>query len=384
MAETNRHSPKVVASYWRQSLIVGSLALSVVFKIWDELPMDIPESVAISSTKETQWSNATKNSVAEARPPEFYNNLSCPFEWSKYSCTHQNNFERATASLAYIMRNWRAIPMENIGVQRRLLLVGDSSMRQVFIALGCQFWMENAISSHSVDWLRRWPCHGTKNCVPGGVHSGFNTGSVILNNRSIVQEIHYIPHSGSLKKNEMGILRRWANEWNDTKSITFGSNLAIPKAPNSILSAHDIVVFNLGFHFDRQRVELLQLLDRFGRAVVQTPGTFTLIYMKTFTQHFQTTDGSYSLLPPPPPPGCQNTTQVNARQRHEMLILREGVNVDSILDAGDSDLGYLHIGGVDCTHYCIPGVPDIVARKLVNQLHSLPFEGKQDKGKRST
>ena len=93
--------------------------------------------------------------------------------------------------------------------------------------------------------------------------------------------------------------------------------------------------------------------------------------MTTVTQHFATSDGQYSN-------GrrskrCQPSIPSNPRLESELSVLREGVNVDRILRVDDLDAGALHVGaydGVDCTHYCMPGVPDVTAHRLLELVHS--------------
>mgnify|MGYP003983824297 CR=1 FL=1 len=47
-----------------------------------------------------------------------------------------------------------------------------------------------------------------------------------------------------------------------------------------------------------------------------------------------------------------------------------GQSVDHFVTYDDLDHGDLHIGGQDCTHYCMPGVPDVVAAKLLALSHT--------------
>lgn len=71
-----------------------------------------------------------------------YWNLSCPYEWSKYSCVHQGNSDRAIEALQFVMSHsnnsddgnritLRAI--EEKFKSTRVLLLGDSLTRQVLL-----------------------------------------------------------------------------------------------------------------------------------------------------------------------------------------------------------------------------------------------------------
>ena len=75
-----------------------------------------------------------------APTPQLYSNLSCPFEWGKYSCYHQGRIQQARASYEHASRhisNRSRGPCEYKGLPKNIVLVGDSTMRQVFVALGC-------------------------------------------------------------------------------------------------------------------------------------------------------------------------------------------------------------------------------------------------------
>jgi hypothetical protein len=66
---------------------------------------------------------------------------------------------------------------------------------------------------------------------------------------------------------------------------------------------------------------------------------------------------------------CQSSVEVNLRREEEMQILQEAVHVDRLLEYDSVDAGDLHIGGGDCTHYCMPGPPDVAADKLLHIWH---------------
>ena len=127
-----------------------------------------------------------------------------------------------------------------------------------------------------------------------------------------------------------------------------------------------------GLH-KNDRTRLYQQLDNFGRELLAQRGRHPLprwVYVTTVTQHFATSDGQYSN-------GrrskrCQPSIPSNPRLESELSVLREGVNVDRILRVDDLDAGALHVGaydGSDCTHYCMPGVPDVTAHRLLELVH---------------
>jgi len=72
-----------------------------------------------------------------------YWNLSCPMEWSKYSCVHQGAHAHAEHSQKLTFEP-SACSLPDIGMQsyalprgRRIVFIGDSLIRQVFIAFAC-------------------------------------------------------------------------------------------------------------------------------------------------------------------------------------------------------------------------------------------------------
>jgi hypothetical protein len=265
-------------------------------------------------------------------------------------------------------------PQQQQPKRRRLLMVGDSTMRQLFMALGCRYWMmgnNKTIQTYDLDWaVKGWPCHGTLNCVTTGSHSGFNVGSIILHNGN---EIHYLPHSGSLGKAEPGIIGRWRRELDINQTITFGPNLMIPTTPQS-MGTNDIILYNIGLHGSEvsNLEEKLQEPANFGNALLQQSLRPTFIAMTTIAQHFQSVNGQY--VPGGTTKGaCLPSIPVNPRREVELTVWKEGTNVDGIFDYDDLDAGVYHIdsGGKDCTHYCMPGPPDVAIARFLNVLNQL-------------
>ena len=255
--------------------------------------------------------------------------------------------------------------------RRRLLMVGDSTMRQLFISLGCRFWlMENAIEEYTLDWApKNWPCHGTLNCISSSIHSGFNVGSIRMYNGN---EIHYVPHSGSLQRTEGNIVGRWQQELNRNHSITFGTKLIMRTLP-ATLGNNDIVFYNVGLHnrLEDNLKDILLKTAAFGKALLQETNRPTFVAMTTITQHFKTSDGQY--VAKETGKGCVPNLKVNPRREVELQVWKPGENVDLIFDYEDLELGTHHIdmGGKDCTHYCMPGPPDVAASRLVQVLEEL-------------
>ena len=107
------------------------------------------------------WGNSTHEPT--------YWNLSCPLEWSKYSCVHQGaeahalesrslTFKPANCELPRLLKDEyeRVFPRQGPG--RRIIFQGDSHMRQVFIAFSCL--ISAHVQSFAPEWHRVQPSRG--------------------------------------------------------------------------------------------------------------------------------------------------------------------------------------------------------------------------------
>lgn len=271
-----------------------------------------------------------------------YYNLSCPFEWYKYSCAHmqENEFdERVTAaSLQYYQTHFAEIKRvfdsvfddnsQQMGTEqqlpqqnsKRIFMTGDSLLRQLFISLAC-----NAFSPYN-----------------------------------------------DASKGEPEVLTRMAEQIDRLGKIGFGTKTAFrPSGPM------DVLVYNVGAHFTlsesqrhlgyfvREITTPLMKKDKLGQRRPK------LIYVTTPTQHFNTHDGQYKRKRMDDESSkCVAQVPYNPRARIEMRVLKPGVNVDVLLDYDDLELGNLHVHKGDCTHYCMPGAPDLIAARLLFEISS--------------
>ena len=99
-----------------------------------------------------------------------------------------------------------------------------------------------------------------------------------------------------------------------------------------------------------------------------------LWYVTTPTQHFATPTGQF-IAPTKKP--CRTEVPTNHRRNAEIPALLDNedgnqtaVVVNKLIDYGSVDLtmGDLHVGMGDCTHYCQPGPPDLVAFRILQAL----------------
>ena len=314
-----------------------------------------------------------------------YSNLSCPFEMSKYACATRTKLhyqEQARLSVDFLRTEPTKSTLNAFKrgfPAKRVLLVGDSMMRQLFISIACN---SMDVRSSKVDWSPHWPgCKNSKACLTHGVHSGFNVGSLIFNGGG---ELHYVPHSGGLDHIEPGIIQRFSEELTTKGKISFGNNTALEPVGAATLTPADVVVYCAGVHkgiggahhaFENQ----VKDIAKFGKQLRSAKSHPSFVYVTTPTQHFNTKDGLYSVhavkamnytAAPNTVNGCRTGVRVNPRQDFELKHLNVS-NVDHILDYQDLELGALHIDKRDCTHYCMPGVPDGVSARLLSVLFRL-------------
>ena len=328
-----------------------------------------------------------------------YYNLSCPFEWYKYSCAHmqENEFdERVTAaSLQYYQNHFPEIKrvfdsvfndnsQQKMGTEqqlpqkysKRIFMTGDSLLRQLFISLACNafsLYDDAVIERAEVQWRNEWPCFGLSNCIQGGQHSGFDAASILFTNGL---EMHYVPHRGfaynDASKGEPEVLTRMAEQIDRLGKIGFGTKTAF-----SASGPMDVLVYNVGAHFTlsesqkhlgyfvREITTPLMKKDKLGQRRPK------LIYVTTPTQHFNTHDGQYKRKRMDDESSkCVAQVPYNPRARIEKRVLKPGVNVDILLDYDDLELGNLHVHKGDCTHYCMPGAPDLIAARLLFEISS--------------
>ena len=323
---------------------------------------------------------------------ELYKNLSCPFEWTKYSCFHQGRMDLAQNGYAHLEHSQRPTrpyywqlpffqssngPSKSDSERSKLLLVGDSTVRQVFIALGCFFWQQDLVEDYFVDWsnsTKGWPCHNTPNCIENGNHSGFNVGKMKLKHDG--PEIFFVPHGGTQRRSQPTIVQdRWIPEWNAKQQLTFHLRLDHDDT-TYVLNDKDIVLYNIGLHLNPdQRRDMYGYLNQLAHAVATTTNkpTPTLVYLTTVAQHFQTEDGMYEserIHAPATemsPNGCRKSIPVNPRRQEEIQEFQDS-DFDLLIHVEDESKGQYHIGGGDCTHHCMPGVPDVTAGYLLDEL----------------
>jgi len=253
---------------------------------------------------------------------QVYFNLTCPFEMSKYSCVRQGSMARAMNALnfawqgANLERAQDAVVTASRGAfrGRRVVIVGDSLSRQVFISLGCI--LGRYVAASHINWERSWPCGGTRHCLGSGAHSGFHTAWFRLLDGG---EVHFVPIAGARgaagAKNataaaalvpDPDLVLRLVAEHAAGHGVGFGAVLeaapgsgsaatlgpassgpassepASGPGPRLALGPADVVVLNAGIHHADLGAHCRRVAEaaRLGRALAGDPLAPHLLYMK--------------------------------------------------------------------------------------------------------
>jgi hypothetical protein len=172
---------------------------------------------------------------------------------------------------------------------------------------------------------------------------------------------------------EPDIVKRFKKEVATVGQITFGSNTAFPTdEKDSYLNSTDTLIINIGLHNSLKGVRpLLEEFITFADSLRKQEKRPKLVYITTVTQHFNTSNGQYSKqqLLSGGVGTCLERLHQNPRARIEQEMVTG--HVDRLVDYNDVELGACHVGGQDCTHYCMPGPPDWMAARLLQVLQQL-------------
>ena len=281
-------------------------------------------------------------------------------EWSKYSCEHQGAHAHAEHSqkLTFVPSG---CSLPDVGSQsyalprgRRIVFNGDSLIRQIFIAFACL--MSWHVKSYVPKWqqcgcsapcqptnMQSWPCHGTLNCIECGPHSGFETASVILENGCSL----YFGDVGKPLSTDVYIVETGVHG-NRPRDM---ANARLRGLVTNLLRANSTVVW------------LITPQDAFKSA------SGNGVYNATFLAH----GASQTKICVKSTPAIRSAGEWQALHNETNISskLAGVVELDGLNDQGDAKIG----GGVgthgDCQHYCMPGVPDILARAVSAMLRAV-------------
>lgn len=347
------------------------LALSVQSKTL-HIDVNAPANTSITTPANTSITNETKNMLStkitnicyDLQRERFsplqglwsdeplknlrYSNLSCSLEWSKYSCAHQGAPRHAEAAARRAFLPAACVLLEpefdpNVfRPGRTIYFVGDSLIRQMFIAMGCM--LEPHIVHQDVKWpsceldeAKRWPCHETRNCIQCGPHSGFNSASIAFNNGASMRYGHGL---GLLKPGDVVLFEPGIHDDSSDKVLLFKSKVPL-KLLNNITSLWIITPQDAFKSNDRDGLYNPQYLQQKGHA-----GCQRVTKPVRSTAEWKAISGNPAVL----------------QQLYGV------VDFEGLSEQGDLKIG----GGVgtygDCQHYCMPGPPDVYAGAIFTML----------------
>ena len=305
------------------------------------------------------WGDVTNQSFASQLPFGNYFNLSCPFEWSKYSCVHQGALRRAE-----LTRNRVFVPDDGCQLlspslddmylfgdnsrNRTLHFHGDSLLRQVMTSLGCILNQKQLVNHHftSVGWKEcplKFPCHGTKNCVPCGQHSGYDHADIVLKSGA---KLKYL----------------WTG-----KGLQYGALDEIKTG--------DVLILESGIHGNT--LHTTEKMLRIHKDLIDNREIY-VIWLITPQDAFMTLSGSYSPNNIDWKTHLCRKNSIPVRSRDEWIGLHRHndtfkhlhgiIELEQLENQGDCKVGNGVGKDGDCAHYCMPGPTDVLASALYTQL----------------
>lgn len=322
-----------------------------------------------------------------------YWNLSCPLEMSTFSAAHIGGDDFLQRAFKARNLSMSALPLLKnndpwlLHHGRRIFFVGDSLLRQVFISLSCLYW--NQVDHYAVPWFERR--HGRTNhanTVSHGPHSKFEEARVILKGGTEFIFHHGI---GGLLSLGQDYRSHDPNIWLeacmrgipfstmtvDTRFDSIVSEQSVPRKAMQ-LNADDIVVLNGSVHGDRQLNlnNIADLVDCMDRDPVKKKTMWPrLVYLATGAEHFPTSSGKFEEELIETNYTCQQ--EVPRDLLHEHRQREEEIHLGHLMPIFGKDVldleysrGDLHVGGRDCLHWIMPGIPDLLAASLVGSLSS--------------
>lgn len=286
---------------------------------------------------------------AQELPP--YWNLSCPLEWSKYSCVHQGSIGHAqkAASWKFVPRRCRFGDVDNLAALngKKIFFQGDSLVRQLLISWSCSLGSRpgfTKLENIDANWAvcgpnRLWPCHDTVNCIKCGEHSGFTFGGVMIIGRD-----------------------------NTRFTLLYGD-----VNYTALTSDHVIVTQVPVLKIDRTSPSLEALKE--ASTQWKPDNKPSVFHFLTWGSHFKTETGAYDVgaLQKLEDQVGETARGCEARTRRDNVkgeLAYVADRVDGVLWLeGTNDLGKAKVGGTtgahgDCLHFCQPGPSDQIVLAL--------------------
>jgi hypothetical protein len=340
--------------------------------------------------------------------PKFYQpywNLTCPLELSMFSGIHMGKEE-------YVHRAWAAREIAERAVayftfkdwsdldNRKIVFIGDSLLRQVFISMACLAW--DRVEDYAIPWFqnRQVRTHHPQT-IAKGPHSKFEEGRVLL--RGNLELVYHHGIGGLLELGEeyhteetetwikacflgkplTGLTPKYV-DWSHVDNSRKEDPRQGMSTDNVIrerltFGSRDVVLINASVHgwrnFNLQNIQdLLKCKKTRGEDQTSKLKRYTwpqFYYIVTGPSHFPTTTGAFDkrLLEAEDDFDCIPHSTYNDLQVEESTKLRDYlplIGLDILPLQVDS--GHLHIGGKDCLHWMQPGIPDLLAADVLRSI----------------
>jgi len=281
--------------------------------------------------------------------------LHSPYNVSSITGSGQMSYQSGTLSSVR-----QALTSGNLD-NRRVILVGDSVMYQIFISLVCL--------ARSAGGLVEY---GRKAKIIGNASIMFSEwGGKLLTFNERKQAT--VEKNRDTFLSRLGESARPGHNW-----IKSCEDREVMKFEGLALTANDIVFTHATVHGEGRQanmekiVRLLTCMDH-ARNNGEDPGWPTIRIVASLPQHFPGPGGAYSDADVVDPDGCLlsiNPVESEFYQQETLHFVENGIPLVG-RDLGLEDLGMYHIGGtnpevkLDCTHWSLPGVPDLIAKEMM-------------------
>mmetsp|Transcript_20756 Transcript_20756/g.24740 ORF Transcript_20756/g.24740 Transcript_20756/m.24740 type:complete len:386 (+) Transcript_20756:31-1188(+) len=371
-------------------LVVWSLLVAYVFLSGISLALRGRNRNLESEENLSNLSNLRNLASKENVRPTY--DMSCPLAMIEYIHVGQQIPEAARYSVQSGAQSVITEALESDALtDRKIIMIGDSNMRQVFSSLSCiahtaGFWKDD-------------------NAYTAGTMPGYYPGMYYdarLNLKGGLGEVFYSPTAGNIQN--YGWTRDtplqgnedWLQNCRDRKpfyldTYTYDApNVGQTYSENDdrfekvLLGGKDVVFINAGLHLnarDQNMVHLLELVDcmKAFKHDGEDPGWPQIFYVRSNQQHFNNADeGGAFPISRNGPTTCLESVDIekNSFFRQDKATFQGKLPMVGFdLDLGG--VGKLHIGmggRLDCSHWAMPGVPDAYAREIAAAILTIGLE----------
>lgn len=360
---------------------------------------DISANSVATKNHTTNLINLHKDESKQVDNFSLYWNLSCPLEMSIFAGSHMDKhyFSRSIQARNLVLekqalehvQTW----LNSSTYPRRIVFVGDSLMRQIFISLACLSWEH--VTQYTVVWM-----DGTgkssrtqhPNSYSKGEHSKFGEARVRLRSR-----VELIYHHGTGNLLELGSdyttheleEEGWLQKarLSDTQLTTYVPRIHKIRDPRHVgpqgwvaaernvnrekirLNSMDIVLLNGSVHGFDKRLANLENIQKFSE-YVQTnrlKSAYPIFaYIMTGVSHFPTVTGVYDPNVPFKDECLTSNFNHDMQQDEYSRLFGKLPILGRATLPIQLESGNLHVGGGDCLHWLQPGIPDLLAAAVTD------------------